>query len=90
MRALAALLAATIVAPARGDAGVSPGLSSWYAWWDVSPDNDYSVDPKQLFGNVCGASAEHQKKRCRTQGHQRNTGFIRMIHAGFVSGHSVG
>ena len=52
MLALAALLAATIVAPVRADAGVSLGLSSWYAWWDVSPDNDYSVDPKPLFGPV--------------------------------------
>lgn len=54
MLALAALLAATIVAPVRADAGVSLGLSSWYAWWDVSPDNDYSVDPKPLFGPVLG------------------------------------
>jgi len=54
MLALAALLAATIVVPVRADAGVSLGLSSWYAWWDVSPDNDYSVDPKPLFGPVLG------------------------------------
>lgn len=52
--ALLALLAATIVAPARADAGVSLGLSSWYAWWDTSPDYGYETDPEPLYGPVLG------------------------------------
>jgi hypothetical protein len=52
--ALLALLAATIVAPARADAGVSLGLSSWYAWWDTRPDYGYETDPEPLFGPVLG------------------------------------
>ncbi len=52
--ALLALLAATIVAPARADAGVSLGLSSWYAWWDTSPDYGFETDPELLLGPVLG------------------------------------
>lgn len=54
MLALAALLAATIVTPAQANAGVSMGLSSWYAWWEIEPANGLDFDPAPLYGPVLG------------------------------------
>lgn len=48
------LAIAAVVIPARADAGVSLGFSSWYAWWEMKPDSRSTVDPAPLYGPVLG------------------------------------
>jgi len=48
------LAIAAVVIPARADAGVSLGFSSWYAWWEMKPDSGSTIDPAPLYGPVLG------------------------------------
>ncbi|MCU0846137.1 MAG: hypothetical protein MUC76_14585 [Spirochaetes bacterium] len=40
--------------PAADAAGISVGMASWYAYWEIEPANGLDFDPALLYGPVLG------------------------------------